>query len=152
MFYKGGINSFVSNLNTLCTKTIEDTLITIRSYEAARLEYDANRFELEQIQSNTKVETKRHEINSMEQEKARYKEKYEKLKNDVSVKMKFLDENRVKVMKKQLTLFHNSIASYFSGNQTELEASIKQLNISQNSQNGATSQPEHKFESFLEEN
>jgi hypothetical protein len=66
--------------------------------------------------------------------------------------MKFLDENRVKVMKKQLTLFHNSIASYFSGNQTELEASIKQLNISQNSQNGATSQPEHKFESFLEEN
>ena len=152
MFYKGGINSFVSNLNTLCTKTIEDTLITIRSYEAARLEYDANRFELEQIQSNTKVETKRHEINSMEQEIARYKEKYEKLKNDVSVKMKFLDENRIKVMKKQLTLFHNSIASYFSGNQTELEASIKQLNISQNSQNGATSQPEHKFESFLEEN
>ena len=152
MFYIGGINGFVSNLNTLCTKTIEDTLITIRSYEAARLEYDANRFELEQIQSNTKVETKRHEINSMEQEIARYKEKYEKLKNDVSVKMKFLDENRVKVMKKQLTLFHNSIASYFSGNQTELEASIKQLNISQNSQNGATSQPEHKFESFLEEN
>ncbi len=88
----------------------------------------------------------------MEQEIARYKEKYEKLKNDVSVKMKFLDENRVKVMKKQLTLFHNSIASYFSGNQTELEASIKQLNISQNSQNGTTSQPEHKFESFLEEN
>ena len=96
-----------------------------------------------------KNEPKRHEINSLEQEIARYKEKYEKLKNDLSIKMKFLDENRVNVMKKQLTLFHNSIASYFSGNQKELEVSMKQLNINQN---GTTSQTGHKFESFLEEN
>ena len=145
----------MSSLNTLCTKTIEDTLITIRNYEAARLEYDANRFDLEQMQQTTPVksEQKPAQMTALEQELARYKEKYEKLKQDVAIKMKFLDENRVKVMKKQLTLFHNSIAAYFSGNQPELEASMKQLNISQTSQNGSSvNESGHKFESFLEEN
>ena len=116
------------------------------------MEYDANRFDLEQMQTAAKPEQKPQQISMLEQELVGYKEKYEKLKNDVSVKMKFLDENRIKVMKKQLTLFHNSIAAYFSGNQPELEASMKQLNISQPSQNGSTNESSHKFESFLEEN
>lgn len=34
---------FCSNLHTLVNKTIEDTMITIRCYENARLEYDAER-------------------------------------------------------------------------------------------------------------
>ena len=32
----GALNFFVSSVNTLCNKTIEDTLLTIRLYEAAR--------------------------------------------------------------------------------------------------------------------
>ena len=39
---------FISSVNTLCNKTIEDTLITIRQYEVARIEYDAYRADLEQ--------------------------------------------------------------------------------------------------------
>lgn len=30
------LNFFVSSVNTLCNKTIEDTLLTIRQYEGAR--------------------------------------------------------------------------------------------------------------------
>ncbi len=30
------LNFFVSSVNTLCHKTIEDTIATIRSYETAR--------------------------------------------------------------------------------------------------------------------
>ncbi len=30
------LNTFLSSINTLCNKTIEDTLMTIRQYEAAR--------------------------------------------------------------------------------------------------------------------
>lgn len=30
------LNFFVSSVNTLCNKTIEDTLITIKQYECAR--------------------------------------------------------------------------------------------------------------------
>lgn len=30
------LNTFLSTMNTLCNKTIEDTLMTVRQYEAAR--------------------------------------------------------------------------------------------------------------------
>lgn len=32
----GALNFFVSSVNTLCNKTIEDTLLTVRQYETAR--------------------------------------------------------------------------------------------------------------------
>jgi hypothetical protein len=32
-------------------------------------------------------------------------------------------------MRKQLLLFHNAIAAYFSGNQEALDATIKQFNL-----------------------
>ena len=57
------------------------------------------------------------------------KAEFEKLRADVSVKLRFLNENRVKVMHKQLLLFHNAVSAYFSGNQTALEATLKQFNI-----------------------
>lgn len=38
-------------------------------------------------------------------------------------------------MHKQLLLFHNAIASYFSGNQNALEATLKQFNIKLKSPN-----------------
>ncbi len=57
------------------------------------------------------------------------KVEFEKLRADVSVKLRFLNENRVKVMHKQLLLFHNAVSAYFSGNQTALEATLKQFNI-----------------------
>ena len=57
------------------------------------------------------------------------KTEFEKLRSDVQIKLKFLDENRVKVMQHQLLLFHNAVAAYFSGNQTALEATMKQFSI-----------------------
>ena len=35
----------------------------------------------------------------------------------------------VQVMQKQLLLFHNAVAGYFSGNQTALDATMKQFAI-----------------------
>ena len=35
-FLAAAINFFVSTVNTLCNKTMEDTLLTIKNYEAAR--------------------------------------------------------------------------------------------------------------------
>ena len=32
----GALNFFTSSLNTLCNKTMDDTLLTIKQYEAAR--------------------------------------------------------------------------------------------------------------------
>ena len=41
----------------------------------------------------------------------------------------FLLCKHVQVMQKQLLLFHNAVAGYFSGNQTALDATMKQFAI-----------------------
>ncbi|EZA49233.1 hypothetical protein DMN91_006188 [Ooceraea biroi] len=132
----GALNFFVSSVNTLCNKTIEDTLLTIRQYETARIEYDAYRTDLEALVQATKSDGSN--AARLEEAQANYeghKQNFEKLRSDVSIKLKFLDENRIKVMHKQLLLFHNAVSAYFSGNQTALEATLKQFNIKVKSPN-----------------
>ncbi|KAJ6636191.1 Arfaptin-1 [Pseudolycoriella hygida] len=120
------LNFFTSSINTLCNKTIEDTLITIRQYETARIEYDAYRMDLE----NAKPEPTSPTVSAESQKNYdKHKENYEKLRADITVKMQFLDENRIKVMHKQLVLLHNAVAAYFSGNAVALEGTLKQFNI-----------------------
>lgn len=142
------LNYFISSLHTLCHKTIEDTMNTIRLYEisrseyfrsfiesnlltsstthclfsCSRLEYDACRTELENQSPGS------HMI-ELQKDFEKHKDKYEKLKCDVAIKMKFLDENQIKVMKKQLLLFHNAISAYFSGNNEALVSTMKQFNL-----------------------
>lgn len=102
------------------------------------------------------------QLNEKQREFEKYKERYEKLKCDVGVKMQFLEENQVgqvilpqidfvhviivqtKVMKKQLLLFHNAIAAYFSGNQQALDATMKQFNLKVVS-NGELAQEKRSF-------
>lgn len=154
MLLLDGIKTFTSNLNTLCSKTIEDTLITIRNYEAARLEYDANRCDVERLQTLPPSEQKNQQVSQLEAELSNFKQKYENLRKDVIIKIKFLDENRVKVMRKQLSLFQSAISSYFAGNQQALESTLNQINSKASSKlfkNESQDSHEYKFESFLEE-
>ncbi|CAL4068881.1 unnamed protein product, partial [Meganyctiphanes norvegica] len=94
-----------------------------------RVEYDAYRTDLELLST-----VPRSEISSIKLEEAQRsynanKAQYDQLRADVAIKLKFLDENKVKVMHKQLLLFHNAVSAYFSGNQSALEATLKQFNI-----------------------
>ncbi|XP_071951845.1 arfaptin-2-like isoform X2 [Antedon mediterranea] len=125
----GALNFFTSNVNTLCNKTMEDTLMTVKLYESARIEYDAYRVDLESLQIAPKDSTTQSKINEARTKYDKQKIKFDKLRQDVSVKLKFLEENKVKVMHKQLLLFHNAISAYFSGNQQALEATLKQFSI-----------------------
>lgn len=88
------LNFFVSSVNTLCNKTIEDTLLTIRQYETARIEYDAYRSDLEL----SKPEVSSPAAEEAQKNFTKHKEQYEKLRSDVAVKMQFLDENRVSIL------------------------------------------------------
>ncbi|XP_050693676.1 arfaptin-2-like isoform X2 [Eriocheir sinensis] len=133
----GALNFFVSSVNTLCNKTMEDTLLTVKLYESARIEYDAYRSDLEMLSQQP-----RSEISSIKLEEAQrnfngHKAHYDRLRADVAIKLKFLEENKVKVMHKQLLLFHNAVSAYFSGNQTALEATLKQFSIKLRSPNSA---------------
>ncbi|XP_060751586.1 arfaptin-2b isoform X7 [Tachysurus vachellii] len=125
----GAINFFVSSINTLVNKTMEDTLMTIKMYENARLEFDAYRADLEELNMGPRDAVTMARIDAAQQQYQIHKDKYERLRSDVSIKLKFLEENKVKVMHKQLLLFHNAISAYFAGNQQQLEQTLKQFNI-----------------------
>lgn len=105
------LNFFTASVSTLCNKTIEDTLITVRQYETARVEYDAYRTDLENArplvglsgQGGAAVATASATTMSMpggvgeeaQRSFAKHRDSYEKLRADIAVKMQFLDENRV---------------------------------------------------------
>ncbi|XP_075947600.1 arfaptin-1 isoform X4 [Anarhichas minor] len=125
----GAINSFISSVNTLVDKTIEDTLVNIKQYEFARVEYDAYRTDLEELNLGPRDATTMPKIELSQQQFQIYREKYERMRNDVSVKLKFLEENKVKVLHNQLILFHNAIAAYYAGNQQQLEQTLEQFHI-----------------------
>ncbi|XP_018620546.2 arfaptin-2-like isoform X1 [Scleropages formosus] len=125
----GAINFFVSGINTLVNKTMEDTLMTVKMYENARLEYDAYRADLEEVSTGPRDAVTLARIEAAQQQYQVHKDKYERLRSDVTIKLKFLEENKVKVMHKQLLLFHNAISAYFAGNQQQLEQTLKQFNV-----------------------
>ncbi|XP_028599077.1 arfaptin-1 isoform X2 [Podarcis muralis] len=125
----GAINFFIASVNTLVNKTIEDTLITVKQYESARVEYDAYRTDLEELNLGPRDANTLPKIEQSQQLFQIHKEKYDKMRNDVSVKLKFLEENKVKVLHNQLVLFHNAIAAYFAGNQKQLEQTLKLFHI-----------------------
>ncbi|XP_019390028.1 PREDICTED: arfaptin-1 isoform X2 [Crocodylus porosus] len=125
----GAINFFIASVNTLVNKTIEDTLLTVKQYESARIEYDAYRTDLEELNLGPRDANTLPKIEQSQQLFQMHKEKYDKMRNDVSIKLKFLEENKVKVLHNQLVLFHNAIAAYFAGNQKQLDQTLKQFHI-----------------------
>ncbi|KAB0369913.1 hypothetical protein FD755_017875 [Muntiacus reevesi] len=110
----GAVNFFVSSINTL---------------EAARLEYDAYRTDLEELSLGPRDAGTRGRLESAQATFQAHRDKYEKLRGDVAIKLKFLEENKIKVMHKQLLLFHNAMSAYFAGNQKQLEQTLQQFNI-----------------------
>ena len=87
---------FVSNMHTICTKTMEDTLQTIKTYESARLSYDAYRTELEELREKSQSSQKAAaQLPGLAAEFEKHKKKFEQLRHDVDVKLKLLDENKV---------------------------------------------------------
>ncbi|XP_063074458.1 arfaptin-1 isoform X1 [Engraulis encrasicolus] len=125
----GAINFFISSVKTLVDKTIEDTMLNIKQYETARVEYDAYRTDLEELNLGPRDGNTLPKIELSQQQFQVHREKYERMRNDVSVKLKFLEENKVKVLHNQLLLFHNAIAAYYAGNQQQLEQTLKQFHI-----------------------
>ncbi|XP_061683763.1 arfaptin-2-like isoform X2 [Syngnathoides biaculeatus] len=125
----GAINFFVSSIDTLVNKTMEDTLMTIKQYENARLEFDAYRSDLEELSLGPRDSAAMVRIDMAQHDYQVHRDKYERLRSDVTIKLKFLEENKVKVMHKQLLLFHNAISAYFAGNQQQLEQTLVQFNV-----------------------
>ncbi|KAE8300378.1 Arfaptin-1 ADP-ribosylation factor-interacting protein 1 [Larimichthys crocea] len=132
----GAINFFISSVDTLVDKTIEDTMFNIKQYEFARVEYDAYRTDLEELNLGPRDANTMPKIEHSQQQFQIHREKYERMRNDVSIKLKFLEENKVKVLHNQLIMFHDAIAAYYAGNQQQLEQTLKQFHIKLKSPGG----------------
>lgn len=93
------LNFFCSSVNTLCNQTIDDTLVTIKQYEQARVEFDAYKMDLEIASSQPGSAATTPATSPMAEEAqknyAKHKEHYEKLRSACATKMQFLDDNRV---------------------------------------------------------
>jgi len=127
--FLGAVNHFVNGMQTLCSKTMDDTLVTITRYESARVEYDAYRVELESLKLAPRTESNLNKQSQAQINFAKHKDIYERLRADVGVKLQFLDENRIKVMQQKLLMFHSAISAYFAGNREQLNQVLKQFNI-----------------------
>jgi len=107
---------------------------------------------METLQNSLPTDQKKEHIKNLEQELLVYKQKYEKLKSDVLIKTKFLDENRIKVMRKQLVLFQSAMSAYYSNNSNALEEIMKQFNINNNKLSVSfNSTDDIAYKSFLEQ-
>lgn len=87
---------FTANLQTISTKTMEDTLQTAKGYDSARLGYDAYRSECENLQRQAATSQKAAaSLASMSGELEKRKKMFEQFRRDIDIKLKLLDENKV---------------------------------------------------------
>lgn len=106
------LNIFTTDMNTLINKTIEDTMLNAKKYEAARIEYDAYRVDLEDLNMGPRDANTLPKLEAAQQEFQGQKERFQKLRDDLNVKVKLLEENKVKVLHNQLLLLHSAIATH----------------------------------------
>jgi len=65
-----------------------------------RIEYDAYRSDLEMLAQMPRTDSNTVRVGDAQQNYQQHKEEFEKLRSDVIVKLKFLDENRVSILSK----------------------------------------------------
>ena len=83
-------------------------MVTIKAYESARIEYDAYRNDLEAYEAAANKDTYNYKLEETRRQFEQQKEKFDKLRNDVAIKLKFLDENKVRdgLLSPKILLLH----------------------------------------------
>ena len=86
---------------------------TITKYDKTRVEFDAYRTRMEEVQMTPKYDMSGQKLRAAQIEMDKARAEYEKKRHDVSVKLELLDENRIKVMRQQLVLLHSATGIVF---------------------------------------
>ncbi|XP_061769360.1 arfaptin-1-like [Nerophis ophidion] len=123
-------NSFTSNMNTLVNKTIEDTMRNAKQYEAIRIQYDAHRVDLEELNLGPRDTSTLPKLEKAQKDFQSQRERYEQIRDDLTVKLKLLDENKVKVLHNNLWLLHSAVAAHASLCDKFLQQNIQQASES----------------------
>ena len=90
------ILAFHQKMDTLVHKTMEDTLLTVKQYDAARLSYDASRTAVEKAQEDPPTTPNgQAKFEAMVAEFESEKAQFERLRSDLDIKLKLLNSNKV---------------------------------------------------------
>lgn len=113
--FSDSLNAFVEKLQTFLSKTIEDTLISIKTYENARwddragrerdldlssrLEYDVYRSDFQRTPTQDGISTVALTAadEQIQRKHQHLQQRYEKAKNNLTVKFQLLNDNRVRL-------------------------------------------------------
>ncbi|KAK5875495.1 hypothetical protein CesoFtcFv8_026572 [Champsocephalus esox] len=121
------MNVFTSDMNTLVNKTIEDTMINAKQYEAGRIQYDAYRVDLEELNLGPRDPETLPKLEQAQRDFQNQREQYQRVREDLSVKVKLLQENKVKVLHQQLFLLHSAVAAHSLSCQNFLQKNVQQV-------------------------
>lgn len=121
------VNVFTSDMNTLVNKTIEDTMINAKQYEAGRIQYDAYRVDLEELNLGPRDPETLPKLEQAQRDFQNQREQYQRIREDLSVKVKLLQENKVKVLHQQLFLLHSAVAAHSLSCQNFLQKNVQQV-------------------------
>ncbi|CAL8326066.1 unnamed protein product [Lota lota] len=106
------VGSFSSEINTLVSRTIEDTMMNVKQYHSHRVEYDAYRCDLEELNLGPRDVSTQSKLEQAERNLQNQRKRYLKSRDDLSVKLQLLKENKVKVLQRQLLLLQSAGASH----------------------------------------
>lgn len=73
-------------------------LLSLKCLPAPRIEYDAYRTDLEDLNLGPRDASTMPKIELSQRQFQIHRDKYERMRNDVSIKLKFLEENKVKAL------------------------------------------------------
>lgn len=104
---------------------MNDSVQTAKELKIARLTYDS---------IITDYEKSRHRIVpgspqsiQIEENMRSHQENYKKIRDQLSIKLRFLEANKVNVMKHHLDLFSKALVAYYQGNGTVLNEILRDL-------------------------
>ncbi|XP_030193564.1 arfaptin-1 isoform X1 [Gadus morhua] len=106
------VGSFSAEIDTLVSRTIEDTMVNVKQYHSHRVEYDAYRCDLEELNLGPRDVTSRAKLEQAERNVQDQRRRYLKSRDDLSTKLRLLEENKVKVLQRQLLLLQAAGASH----------------------------------------
>ena len=86
---------FTSNLTNLVQKTTKDSIVMVKAYESARIEYDAYRTDLQSIQVGPRTAATAVKAEGAKQKYDVQKDKFDGLRGDLVIKLRFFEENKV---------------------------------------------------------
>ncbi|KAM9717598.1 arfaptin-1-like [Menidia menidia] len=106
------IGAFTSDMDTLVNKTMEDTMINAKQYEEARMEYDAYRVDLEELNLGPRDASTLPRLEEAQRDFQGQRERFQRVREGLTIKVQLLEENRVKVLQQQLWRLQGALAAH----------------------------------------